>query len=486
MNRRELLGSAGAALLWVGCGAPAPMVVAPTPVPLRPDALRARLRDAVARLSAVYVHASALAVRRSYAVAAIDSAGASSGSDTVTSLVLAVRDASGRRRERATRDLTADRIDAEVRALLGGRGGRAAAVDFGAPHDAPGAAPPARRDWMPVVGELAARADAASSSRIVYRGCTVELDDAEVLLVAPGADRYERRVQGRVRVVLAAWRGSRLVPSVVSTAGLGPVDALALPDAALESAAAQALEPMTPGAAPSGERVLLLAPDVVAAIAEAGVADQMTADAWRRGAAARAGRGRAIAAESVVIVDDPTAATVARYAFDDEGRPSAPATLIDHGVLGGPLADGAGAAALGVDATSHARRPGAVGAMAARPSHVAVSPGTAGRADLVGAAGAGFLLEGVTAVRVEPSSWRLIARVARARRIADGVLTGHVHANLELRVHVPALLASVHGASAETATIGRRDVIDGAPLWRSATAPWWLARGDLVPAREPA
>src|SRR5690349_20668234 len=163
MNRRELLRStgAGAALLWLGCGAPpvrAPAVEEPR---LPPAALRARLRDAVVRLRGAYAHASALAVTRVHARAAIDGAARGSRRESTTSLVLAVRDARGRRRERVSRSLTGAAIEAEIVALLAGKTGRAA-VDFGEPIDSPPGGVVGREpDQMTAVATLAARAEGA-------------------------------------------------------------------------------------------------------------------------------------------------------------------------------------------------------------------------------------------------------------------------------------------------------------------------------------
>src|SRR5438270_674303 len=72
-------------------------------------------------------------------------------------------------------------------------------------------------------------------------------------------------------------------------------------DADIAAAAARALELMTPGAAPDGDFGVVLDPSVAAAIAEAGVADVMTADAWRR--ADLGARGAWKASEALTIAD---------------------------------------------------------------------------------------------------------------------------------------------------------------------------------------
>jgi predicted Zn-dependent protease len=483
LNRRLLLQAtgAGAALAWLGCGGSDRAPVAPVATRPERERLRAQLRDAVARLRSVYAHASALAVVHSHATAAVDSSAQGSRRETRATLVLAARDRAGRRVERVTRDLTEAAIAAEVTMLLGGRAARAARVDFGAPVDGPDPRG-LGRDERAAIGELAARTEAAGSSRLVYRGSYVESDDAEVLVVAPGSDRRQRRVQSRSGVVLAAWRGAELVVGEASRAVAAPIEAALLDAPAIRMAAAFALELVTPGTAPAGPGVVLLDPGVVAAIAEVAIAELMTAPAWLAGAAPARQRGERVGSALVTIHDDPTLSAAA-YGFDDEGVAAAPAALIEGGVVGAPLADRVSARRLGVPVTSHARRGGHGGPLAATPCHVAVSAGTTAVDAMIGGVDAGLLLEGALAVRVDPASWQVLVRVARARRIAGGALTGHVHPDLELRASVPALLASVTAVSDVVATTGRRVVVDGGHLWRATTAPWWLARGTVVPGR---
>jgi predicted Zn-dependent protease len=483
LNRRLLLQAtgAGAALAWLGCGGGDRRPSAPVAPRPEPERVRAQLRDAVAQLCSIYAHASALAVVHSHVAAAVDSTAQGSRRQTGATLVLSARDRAGRRVERVTRDLAEASIAAEVSMLLGGKPARAARVDFGAPVDAAGTRGPGR-DGAAAIGELAARVEAAGSSRLVYRGAYVESDDADVLVVAPGCDRRQRRQQSRSGVVLAAWRGAELVAGEASRAVAGSIDAALLDAPAIRAAATSALELVTPGAPPAGPGIVVLDPGVVAAIAEVAIADLMTAPAWLAGAAPARQRGERVGSPLVTIADDPRLSAAA-YGFDDEGVVAAPAALIEGGVVGAPLADAVSALRLGVPVTSHARRPGHGGPLAATPCHVAVSAGTTSVDAMIGGVDGGLLLEGALAVRVDPESWEVVVRVARARRIAGGALTGHVHPDLELRATVPLLLASVTAVSDVVVTAGRRVVGDGGHLWRAATAPWWLARATVVPGR---
>jgi len=488
MDRRELLrsASAGAALLWLGCGGAAEQGPPPAAPRVEPGEVRGWLRKAVARLAGGFAQVSALAAIRSHVIAAVDVGARGSRREVVASVVLTGRDAGGAAFERITYDVSEIGIEAAVARLLEGRGGGARReVDVGAPRDvrprlaADPAEVPARR-WLEWVRALEARAEAAGSSRLVYRGAFVEVDDAEVLFVAPGRDLSQRLVRSRAGLALAAWRGPRPVTGVAEVAVADGLDALALTDAAIEAAAARALELVTPGPAPRGAMPVVLDPSVVAAIVDAGVVGLLTSRA--DGAAAL--RGRGLGSEAVTIVDDPAAGGYGGYAFDDEGRPAAAVTLISRGAVAGILCDDAGALTLGAAATSHARRPGFVGAVAPRPSQVAVAAGAVPAVDLLAGIDDGLLLEGAEAVRFDRRRGQIVVHVARARRVRRGARTGHVHADLELRAEVAALLASVDGVSSDVATVARRDDIGGDPLWRATTAPWWRARGELVPGRD--
>ena len=133
--------------------------------------------------------------------------------------------------------------------------------------------------------------------------------------------------------------------------------------------------------------------------------------------------------------------------------------LIDGGAPGAPLA---------VDpfgrGRGHARRPGHVGAVRAAPSHVVIAPGAPGLADLIAGVDRGLLVEAAGPARVDPIRWQVVVPVGVGRRLERGRRTGHVHADLELRADVPALLGGVTAASREVRTSARRDVIDGEPL----------------------
>ncbi|MDQ3370763.1 MAG: hypothetical protein M3680_35545, partial [Myxococcota bacterium] len=119
VNRRELLASLGVAsastLLWaLGCGGSQQQV---RRAPMSSEDVRGWLRDAVARLAAVYPTVHVLAVSRRRSSAAIDVLGTGVSRARRDGLVISVRDKAGTWREQVTSELTAAGVLAAVRAL---------------------------------------------------------------------------------------------------------------------------------------------------------------------------------------------------------------------------------------------------------------------------------------------------------------------------------------------------------------------------------
>jgi len=140
--------------------------------------------------------------------------------------------------------------------------------------------------------------------------------------------------------------------------------------------------------------------------------------------------------------------------------------LIDRGVAQAPVAA--------------VRRPGYVGTARAAAGHLVIEPGAVTLDALMASIRSGFVVEDAGPARVDPVRWDVMVPIGRARRIEAGRVTGHVYGDLVLRARVPALLASVAAASAEVRAFAHRELVDGEPLWRSATAPYLSARAHLA------
>ncbi len=480
VTRREVLGGLGLAsaqtLLWaLGCAAPQRPV---TRTHQDSGEVRSWLRDAVGRLAAVYPTAHALAVTRHRSTAAIDVLGTGVARARRDGVVLTVRDAAGLWREQVTSDLSPRGITAAVHALVRTQV-RRATIDFGPEPPAPLPVAPIDDNALKNrVGRIH-RNDHATSSRIVYAAALIDVDDVTVWSIAPGHDReqYARRVCARA--TRAAWNGTRPIVSEVARGWIGDLDDHMLEIADVTGASTRALQLMTPGDFAEGDYVVVLEPAVVATIVDASVKGLLTSTAARRPEVARRlALGAKIASPLVTLVDDPTTpGAYGGYAFDDEGEPAAPITLVDAGRVVGRLGDRAAVAAKLATVAGRARRAGHVGALAASASHLRVTGGATTTSQLLG--GAGWILEGATGAVFDPSSDRIVIGAARARELKRGGETGRVFADIELVGELGALLGSISGVGAESGTSVLRDEIAGEPTWRSIAAPWMQTRGAL-------
>lgn len=465
LDRRALLSRLGVAsassLLWaLGCGG-APPPVAPTPERVSGE-IRTWLRDAVARLAATFPSVHVLAVRRSRTATAADVLGAGVARASRAGAVLTVRDRDGQWREQVTSMLTLEGIAAAVRGLVGSSLSRAP-LALGRPP--PVTRAPTALDDGPLYDRLDAirRSDSKLTSRIVYAASLIDIDDAQVWSISTVHDREQRLVRVRKRALRAAWNGSRPVFSEIERGWLGGVDDHELAPGDVEQATEDALLLLTPDAFEDRERAVILDPGVAASVIDAAVRARSTsAAALRPEVSAR----RAPLSRSLTITDDPAAAgAYGGFVFDDEGVPAAPIRLVDAGQPAGALAARGG---------GRARRPGHVGAVAAEPSHLRVTPGTIAHEAL---RDSGVILEGALGASVDPSSDRIVVGAARAREIRGGALTGRVHADVEIVGELSALLRAISGVAKDAVSVPYRDELDGEPRWRSVEAPHLLTRG---------
>jgi hypothetical protein len=469
-NRRELLGSLGigtaSTLLWTfGCGGPPPPARPASPVETAPQ-VRMWLRDAVARLAAVYPSVHALAVARRRTTVAVDVVGTAVGRARRDGVVLTVRDAAGVWREQVTSELTQSGILTAVRAL--GGAGKRAAIELGPMA----AAPPIPRamDDQELRNRVEAlgRNDKALNSRVVYAAALIDIEDAHVWSMragtkaAPGHDREQRLVRVRKVVTRAAWNGTRPVLSEVERSWIGDLDDVQLDGATVMNTTRTALELMTPGAFEDRIRPVVLDPSVAASLVDAGTRALLTAAAMRRPEVAkRAALGATVGSVQLNVADDPTVkGAYGGFQFDDEGKPATRIALIEGGRA--------------VALLDRGRRPGHVGHLEQGPSHLVVAPGTT---PVEALAEDGLILENATGTVVDPSTGRVVIGAARARELRKGRQTGRVFADVELVGDLRALMQGVTAMSADVRTTSFREDELGEPRWRSVQAPHFRAEG---------
>ena len=462
LDRRELLqalGVAGASAWLAACGGQSRAI---RRQPQIRDEVRTWLREAVARLAAVYPHVHALAVTRRRTTVGLDIVGSGIHHARRDGVVLAVRDRDGHVREVATSDLTGDGVATAVRALA--RQTRPARVTFPAPPPAPSAPVVPGDAGLERRVQAIAESDRLLNSRIVYAAALIDIDDATVWSIAPDHDREQRLVRVRKRAIRAAWAGSRPVLAEAERGWIGDVDQYELGER-VEDATAAALLLTTPGTFDEKQHEVVLDPSVAATLIDTGTRALLTTTAARRPEVkARLAMGASLAAPAITIVDDPTVpGAYGGFAFDDAGQPAAPVTLVDEGRVGALLAT-----------THRVRRPGHLGPSEAAPSHLRLAAGTTTWQAL---AGTGFILEGGQHALFDPSTDRVVVAAARAREVKSGMLTGRVFADVELVGTLATLLAAVTGVAQETAALSIREELDGEPRWRSVEAPYVATRG---------
>lgn len=488
LTRRELLRalgtSAAAGALWsIGCGGHAgARAAAVTSL----DDLHDALREAVATVRAAHPSASGWAGIRERTTLLAGSGERGTARRVTATIVLRARDHARRTHERIVgeSDRAAILAAAAELAALGGKGGGTLAVGTPVRHDAVMVtdlmkAP--RAKWIDALDATLARADAASSSRIVWRAAHATLDDDRRWFVGDGVDVAQRAVRVRSGVTLMAWSGTRPMIGEAVAARAGGLETLALDDAEIDRAAERALELLTPGAPPSGDAAVVIDPSIAAAAILAGAGGVLTTARWARpDLRARALVGQAIGAAAVTLTDDPAAGGFSGYAVDDEGWAAAPTPLITGGVLAGVLADEDGAARANVPRTGHGRRASGGGMVTPRPGHLVLAAGAATPDELLAAIGDGVVIEDADGAAVDPATWRITVRARRARRVAHGKLTGHAWTDVELRAELPQLLGDVLALGADPRTTGAFDD-DGVAI--AATAPAIATRATLSTRR---
>lgn len=472
-HRREVLGAFGVAsastlLGAFGCGPHAPAI---RRAPQVSGEVRTWLHDAVARLASTYPTVHALAVSRHRTTAALDVLGSGIARLRSDGAVLTVRGRDGAWREHVTSELTASGVDTAVKAL--GASGQRKSLDFGRAPATPDEPPRIDDRDLHHRALLLLESDPHLSSRIAYAAALIDIDDAVVWSVAPGRDLEQRLVRIRQAATRAAWNGTRPVVREIEHAWAGWLDDRPLTPDDLTATGRAALELMTPGSFDDGERAVVLDPSVAAIVFDAAVRGLLTSAA-RRPDLAAPGAASPLASPLVTLVDDPTIpGAYGGFAFDDEGEPAAPITVLDAGRVATYLADHAGGG------TGRGRRPGHLARVEPSSSHLRLVPGTLDTTQLYSD---GLVLEGGLGATFDPATDRIRVACARARELKHGNTTGRIHADVELVGSLTTLLSAVDAIARDPGSFALRGPSEHEPRWRSISTPALRTRG-LVRAR---
>ena len=174
------------------------------------------------------------------------------------------------------------------------------------------------------------------------------------------AARRERSLGVRLR---ENWQVERLVAAI---------------PALLDSAAVAAETALRPAENldDPGSRPLLFIGGSAGIIAHEAIGHPLEADNIISGASRLAAHvGHEIAPQHFTVIDHPrTVDGFGSWDIDDEGRPTRPIVLVEHGVITGMLTDRATASTLGTSSTGHGRRLSAAGPCIPRMSMTAIMP----------------------------------------------------------------------------------------------------------------
>ena len=474
-SRRTVLAALGLSPLAIACGGTGGKRKRETVPAPSMASTRETLRELVASMSARFPYAAALAVARRRSRGFSDASRTRFDSELRTEVVFTAAEANGAIRERATTDISPDGLAAAAADLLA-EPGRRAELSRGADIPVALAGDPRKTErWLPRIEKLYRRALRHGGSRVVHRAAYLDIDDADVIYVGDGRDVAQRIVRTRAGVLFVGSIGRANHADVAERAGATGIDDILPNDDELEAAADDTLSLLTARPIAAGEHDLVLAPSVSGLLAARCVAPALTADRWNAGDSAAAPlRGHSAGSEHVTLLDDPTlAGGYGSYAFDDEGRAAdGPTRLIDAGVVAQPLTARA-AVVLDLPRTPNGRRAGPLWPAMPSPSNLFFAAGSAGtREQVIASVDDGLLLEGGESAHGAPTAWSATVRIARAREIKGGKLTGRLYGPVLLVDSVPRLLAGVTAASD---TVERRAA--GA---MSMGGPYLVTRGKVA------
>jgi len=164
----------------------------------------------------------------------------------------------------------------------------------------------------------------------------------------------------------------------------------------------------------------------------------------KRNAKARHYLGKKIAAQLVIMRDDPSLpGGYGSYFFDDEGMPSRPVTIIDRGILKSGLSDLLSSLKLRTYRTSNGRRESYARKAYSRMSNTFIEPGNATLEEMMSLAGDGVYLESPTGGIEDPQGWGIQITTKLGREFKKGRFTGKTFSPVGITGYVPDLLESI-------------------------------------------
>lgn len=197
------------------------------------------------------------------------------------------------------------------------------------------------------------------------------------------------------------------------------------PWAACRRAAALAVKKLTAPVAKPGEFPVVLAASAGGTFVHEAIGHSLEADHIQEGTSpAFAGKaGRRVAASKLTIIDDPTLPFArGSYAFDDEGCPAHPVTLVEGGILRGYLHDRVSALRAGSAPNGHGRRQSYRCRPIPRMSNIYIAPGPDDPARILRELKEGLLVTRMGGGEVNTATGEFVFGVDEGWWVSDGTV----------------------------------------------------------------
>jgi TldD protein len=245
------------------------------------------------------------------------------------------------------------------------------------------------------------------------------------VLNSDGADRSETRVSTNLTVSVVAGRDG-VLQTGMEVIGAQRGYELFDDDAALKAArraAARALAKLDAPKAKAGEMTVVLAASAGGTFIHEAIGHSLEVDHVQEGSspAYRGMTGKAVAPETITVIDDPTLPFQrGSFVFDDEGVEARPTALVKNGVLADFLYDRATALREDRASNGHGRRESFASRPIPRMSNLYIAPGKDDPAKIIREMKSGLLVTRMGGGQVDTASGEFVFEVDEGWRVEDG------------------------------------------------------------------
>ncbi|NED91177.1 TldD/PmbA family protein [Streptomyces sp. SID11233] len=270
--------------------------------------------------------------------------------------------------------------------------------------------------------EDAARGHDPSIAQVVI---DFELSEQDMCLVAGGGPRIhdERRLLSYLSVRVIARRGGRVSTGFYTPGTCGPLDGIDVRACGAE-VSRRAVAGLDARPAPVGRMPVVVAGGRGMVLLHEACCHPLEGDEVVRGSVYAGRLGERIASPLVTVRDDPTVpGAVGSYAYDDEGVPAAPTTVIEEGRLTGYLTDQESATRLGTVSSGNGRCTTVLQPPLPRMTNTCLAAGTSSVAEIIADTGFGIYAEHVGGGEVIEATGEFTFRVTNGHLIEKGRIT---------------------------------------------------------------